>query len=139
MIYFVQYKDDDFGFSVDVYRSGFSNASTLSDPQEEGAGSLPSNLIFIVAIMVIFLTAGVGGFVVIRMRKHSKGYAATANGTISAAPQQTVPQNFVGQQTQAQLQQAPMPLEAPRFCGSCGGPLVPGTRFCPHCGAPVKH
>lgn len=139
LIYFVQYEDEDFGFSVDVYKSGFSNAPTLSGPQEEGAGSLPSNLIFIVAIMVIFLAAGVGGFVVIRMRKHSKGYAATANGTISAAPQQTVPQNFVGQQTQAQLQQAPMPLEAPRFCGSCGGPLVPGTRFCPHCGAPVKH
>lgn len=139
LIYFVQYEDEDFGFSVDVYKSGFSNAPTLSGPQEEGAGSLPSNLIFIVAITVIFLAAGVGGFVVICMRKHSKGYAATANGTISAAPQQTVPQNFVGQQTQAQLQQAPMPLEAPRFCGSCGGPLVPGTRFCPHCGAPVKH
>ena len=139
LIYFVQYKDDDFGFSVDVYRSGFSNASTLSDPQEEGAGSLPSNLIFIVAIMVIFLAAGVGGLFILCVRKGSRKRPAMANGVIPAVPQGVMLQNGVAQPPQAQQCRVSMPSNAPRFCGSCGGPLVPGTRFCPHCGASVKH
>lgn len=124
--------------SIDIYEIGASGG-LLSPAAQHDDDSSSVNPIIIVVVVAILLAAGVGGFVVIRMRKHSKGYAATANGTISAAPQQTVPQNFVRQQAQAQLQQAPMPLEAPRFCGSCGGPLVPGTQFCPHCGAPVKH
>lgn len=139
LIYFVQYKDEDFGFSVDVYRSGFSNASILSDPQEEGAGSSPSTLIFIVAIMVIFLAAGVGGLFVLCVRKGSRKRSAMANGVIPTMQQGVMLQSGVAQPTQAQQRRVSMPSNAPRFCGSCGGPLVPGTRFCPHCGAPVKH
>lgn len=138
LIYFVQYKDDDFGFSVDVYRSGFSNASTLSDPQEEGAGSLPSNLFFIAAIIVVILAVGVGGLFVLYVRKGSRKRSAMANGVIPAAPQGVMLQNDVVQPPQAQQRRVSMASNAPRFCGSCGGPLVPGTRFCPHCGAPVK-
>ena len=138
LIYYVQCKDEDFGFSVDVYKSGFSNASTLSGPQEE-AGSLPSNLIFIAAILVVFLAAGVGGLFVLYVRKGSRKRSAMANGVIPAAPQGVLLQNGVVQPPQAQQRRVSMPSNAPRFCGSCGGPLVPGTRFCPHCGAPVKH
>lgn len=139
LIYFVQYKDEDFGFSVDVYKSGFSNAPTLSGPQEEGAGSLPSNLFFIAAIIVVILAVGVGGLFVLYVRKGSRKRSAMANGVIPAAPQGVMLQNDVVQPPQAQQRRVSMASNAPRFCGSCGGPLVPGTRFCPHCGAPVKH
>lgn len=124
--------------SIDVYEIGASGGPLSPAAQHDG-DSFSLNPIIIVVVVAILLAAGVGGFVVIRMRKHSKGYAATANGTILAAPQQAMPQNFVGQQAQAQPQQAPAPSDAPRFCSSCGSPLTPDSQFCPHCGAPVKH
>lgn len=136
-VYVARDLDDD-SASIDVYEIGASGG-LLSPAAQHDGGSSSLNPIVIVIVVAILLAAGVGGFVVIRMRKHSKGYAATANGTIPAAPQQTMPQNFVGQQVQVQPQQAPMPSEATRFCGSCGSPLTPDSQFCPHCGAPVKH
>lgn len=137
LIYAVQDNKDD-GFRIDVYKSGISQQSLSSDSQKEDSSS-SFNPILIVVIVAILIAAGVGGFFVIRMRKHSKAYAAVANNTAYTAPQQTMPQNFVGQQAQAQPQQAPAPSDAPRFCSSCGSPLTPDSQFCPHCGAPVKH
>lgn len=137
LIYAVQEGKDD-GFRIDVYKSGISQKSLSSDSQKEDSSS-SFNPIFIVAIVAILIAAGVGGFFIIRMRKHSKAYATAANNTAYTAPQQTMPQNYVGQQAQAQPQQAPAPSDAPRFCSSCGSPLTPDSQFCPHCGAPVKH
>lgn len=129
-------KDD--GFRIDVYKSGISQQSLSADSQKEDSSS-SLNPIFIVVIVAILIAAGVGGFFIIRMRKHSKASATVANNAAYTAPQQTMPQNFVGQQAQAQPQQAPAPSDAPRFCSSCGSPLTPDSQFCPHCGAPVKH
>lgn len=137
LIYAVQDNKDD-GFRIDVYKSGISQQSLLADSQKDDRSS-SFNPILIVVIVAILIAAGVGGFFVIRMRKHSKAYAAVANNTAYTAPQQTMPQNFVGQQAQAQPQQAPASSDAPRFCSSCGNPLTPDSQFCPHCGAPVKH
>lgn len=137
LIYAVQDNKDD-GFRIDVYKSGISQKSLSSDSQKEDSSS-SFNPIFIVAIVAILIAAGVGGFFIIRMRKHSKAYATAANSIAYTAPQQTMPQNYVGQQAQAQPQQAPAPSDAPRFCSSCGSPLTSDSQFCPHCGAPVKH
>ena len=137
LIYAVQDNKDD-GFRIDVYKSGISQQTLSSDSQKEDRSS-SFNPIFIVVIVAILIAAGVGGFFIIRMRKHSKVYATAGNSTAYAAPQQTMPQNYVGQQAQDQLQQAPAPSDAPRFCISCGSPLTPDSQFCPHCGAPVKH
>ena len=136
-VYVVRDLDDD-SASIDVYEIGASGGLLSPAAQYDGDSS-SFNPVIIVVVVAILLAAGVGGFVVIRMRRHSKGCAATANGTIPAAPQQTMPQNFVGQQAQAQPQQAPASSDAPRFCSSCGSPLTPDSQFCPHCGAPVKH
>lgn len=122
--------------SIDVYEIGASGGLLSPAAQHDGDSS-SLNPIIIVVVVAILLAAGVGGFVAIRMRKHSKGHAATANDTIPAAPQRVVSQNFVGQQVQPQ--QTPAPSDASRFCGSCGSPLTPDSQFCPHCGAPVKH
>lgn len=111
----------------------------LSPAAQHDGDSSSFNPIIIVVVVAILIAAGVGGFFVIRMRKHSKAYAAVANNTAYTASQQTMPQNFVGQQAQAQPQQAPASSDAPRFCSSCGSPLTPDSQFCPHCGAPVKH
>lgn len=137
LIYAVQDNKDD-GFRIDVYKSGISRQSLSSDSQKEDSSS-SFNPIFIVVIVAILIAAGVGGFFIIRMRKHSKAFATAANNTAYTTPQQTMPQNYVGQQVQAQPQQAPAPSDAPRFCSSCGSPLTPDSQFCPHCGAPVKH
>lgn len=137
LIYAVQDNKDD-GFRIDVYKSGISQQSLSSDSQKEDSSS-SLNPILIVVIVAILIAAGVGGFFIIRMRKHSKGCAATANSAASTAPQQAMPQNYVGQQAQAQPQQVPAPSDAPRFCSSCGSPLTPDSQFCPHCGTPVKH
>lgn len=137
LIYAVQDNKDD-GFRIDVYKSGISQQSLSSDSQKEDNSS-SFNPIFIVVIVAILIAAGVGGFFIIRMRKHSKAFATAGNSTAYTAPQQTMPQNYVGQQAQAQPQQAPALSDAPRFCSSCGSPLTPDSQFCPHCGAPVKH
>lgn len=137
LIYAVQDNKDD-GFRIDVYKSGISQKSLSSDSQKKDSSS-SFNPIFIVAIVAILIAAGVGGFFIIRMRKHSKAFATATNNTAYTAAQQTMPQNYVGQQAQAQPQQAPAPSDAPRFCSSCGSPLTPDSQFCPHCGAPVKH
>lgn len=137
LIYAVQDNKDD-GFRIDVYKSGISRQSLSSDSQKEDRSS-SFNPIFIVVIVAILIAAGVGGVFIIRMRKHSKAFATAANNAAYAAPQQAMPQNYVGQQAQAQPQQAPAPSDAPRFCSSCGSPLTPDSQFCPHCGAPVKH
>lgn len=136
LIYAVQDNKDD-GFRIDVYKSGISQQSLSSDSQKEDNSS-SFNPIFIVVIVAILIAAGVGGFFIIRMRKHSKAFATAGNSTAYTAPQQTMPQNYVGQQAQAQPQQAPALSDAPRFCSSCGSPLTPDSQFCPHCGAPVK-
>lgn len=136
LIYAVQDNKDD-GFRIDVYKSGISRQSLSSDSQKEDRSS-SFNPIFIVVIVAILIAAGVGGFFIIRIRKHSKVYATAGNSTAYTAPQQTMPQNYVGQQAQAQPQQAPALSDAPRFCSSCGSPLTPDSQFCPHCGAPVK-
>lgn len=136
LIYAVQDNKGD-GFRIDVYKSGISQQSLSSDSQKEDNSS-SFNPIFIVVIVAILIAAGVGGFFIIRMRKHSKAFATAGNSTAYTAPQQTMPQNYVGQQAQAQPQQAPALSDAPRFCSSCGSPLTPDSQFCPHCGAPVK-
>ena len=136
LIYAVQDNKDD-GFRIDVYKSGISQQTLSSDSQKEDRSS-SFNPIFIVVIVAILIAAGVGGFFIIRMRKHSKAFATAGNSTAYTAPQQTMPQNYVGQQAQAQPQQAPALSDAPRFCSSCGSPLTPDSQFCPHCGAPVK-
>ena len=38
----------------------------------------------------------------------------------------------------ADASQAPASApQAPKFCGNCGAPLIPGTKFCTKCGKPI--
>ena len=139
LIYAVQEGKDD-GIRIDVYKSGVSQKSLSSDSQEE-SNSFSFNPIIIVVVVAILVTAGVGAFFVVRMRKRAKGQVIAANGAASTAPQQAMPQCNVEQQARLQTrpQQSFASSDAPRFCGACGSPLVPGSKFCPHCGAPVEH
>ena len=128
-IYVVQEEND--GIRLDIYKSGISKNAASKSAQGKGHASAV-NPVFIVLGVAVVVAAGVGGFFIVRARKGSKNVVTSvANVAAPAASKPTVPQT-------GDDQQAPTTDNAPKFCASCGTPLVPGARFCPHCGAPVK-
>lgn len=129
LIYVVQKGKDD-GFRIDVYKSGISIKTVLSGSIQGIVSALQSPY----AIILILLAVSTGGFFAFRIYRGCKEHSAAVNDTTSTVSQRAFSKEDIDQQ----FCQAPVPSDAPRFCGSCGSPLVPEARFCPHCGSPVK-
>ena len=129
LIYAVQDNKGD-GFRIDVYKSGISIKTVLSGSIQSTVSALQGPY----AIILILLAVSTGGFFAFRIYRGCKEYSAAVNDTASTVSQRAFSKEDIDQQ----FCQAPVPSDAPRFCGSCGSPLVPEARFCPHCGSPVK-
>lgn len=126
------------GFRVDVYKSGITRNSLLSIVQDED-GTFALNPVAIILFAALVVVCGVVSFFILRVRKISRRSVAPAATVDYAAFRPAASQGDGSAWAQVHPRQTSAPIDCPRFCGSCGGPLVPGTRFCPHCGAPVKH
>lgn len=140
LIYAAQREGDasDTGFRVDVYKSGITGNSLLSIAQDED-GTFALNPVVIILFAALVVVCGVVGLLILSVRKASRRSVAPAATVDYAAFRSAASQGDSSAQAQVYSRQTSVPIDCPRFCGSCGGPLVPGTRFCPHCGAPVKH
>ena len=126
------------GIRVDVYKSGITRNSLLSIAQDED-GTFALNPVAIILFAALVVVCGVVSFFILRVRKTSRRSVAPAATVDYAAFRSAASQGDSSAWAQVHPPQTSVPIDCPRFCGSCGGPLVPGTRFCPHCGAPVKH
>ena len=140
LIYAAQREGDasDTGFRVDVYKSGITRNSLLSIAQDED-GTFALNPVAIILFAALVVVCGVVSLLILSVRKASRRSVAPAATVDYAAFRSAASQGDSSAQAQVYSRQTSVPIDCPRFCGSCGGPLVPGTRFCPHCGAPVKH
>lgn len=140
LIYAAQREGDasDTGFRVDVYKSGITGNSLLSIAQDED-GSFALNPVAIILFAALVVVCGVVSLLILSVRKASRRSVASAATVDYAAFRSVASQGDSSAWAQVHPRQTSVPIDCPRFCGSCGGPLVPGTRFCPHCGAPVKH
>lgn len=126
------------GIRVDVYKSGITRNSLLSIAQDED-GTFALNPVAIILFAALVVVCGVVSFFILRVRKTSRRSVAPVATVDYAAFRSAASQGDSSAWAQVHPPQTSVPIDCPRFCGSCGGPLVPGTRFCPHCGAPVKH
>lgn len=126
------------GIRVDVYKSGITRDSLLSIAQDED-GTLALNPVAIILFAAFVVVCGVVSLFILSVRKTSRRSVAPAATVDYAAFRSAASQGDSSACAQVHPRQTSVPIDCPRFCGSCGGPLVPGTRFCPHCGAPVKH
>ena len=126
------------GIRVDVYKSGITRNSLLSIAQDED-GTFALNPVAIILFAALVVVCGVVSFFILRVRKTSRRSVAPAATVDYAAFRSAASQGDSSAWAQVHPPQTSVPIDCLRFCGSCGGPLVPGTRFCPHCGAPVKH
>lgn len=126
------------GFRVDVYKSGITRNSLLSIAQDED-GTFALNPVAIILFAALVVVCGVVSLLILSVRKASRRSVAPAATVDYVAFRSAASQGDSSAQAQVYSRQTSVPIDCPRFCGSCGGPLVPGTRFCPHCGAPVKH
>ena len=126
------------GIRVDVYKSGITRNSLLSIAQDED-GTFALNPVAIILFAALVVVCGVVSFFILRVRKTSRRSVAPAATVDYAAFNPAASQGDGSAWAQVHPPQTSVPIDCPRFCGSCGGPLVPGTQFCPHCGAPVKH
>lgn len=140
LIYAAQREGDasDTGFRVDVYKSGITRDPLLSIAQDED-GTLALNPVAIILFAALVVACGVVSLFILSVRKTSRRSVAPAATVDHAAFRSAASQGDSSAWAQVHPRQTSVPIDCPRFCGSCGGPLVPGTRFCPHCGAPVKH
>ena len=138
-IYAVRREDvSDTSFRVDVYKSGITRNSLLSIAQDED-GTFALNPVAIVVFAALVVVCGVVSLFILSVRKTSRSSVAPVATVDYAAFRSAASQGDSSAWAQVRPRQISVPIDCPRFCGSCGGPLVPGTRFCPHCGAPVKH
>ena len=126
------------GIRVDVYKSGITRNSLLSIAQDED-GTFALNPVAIILFAALVVVCGVVSLFILSVRKASRRSVAPATTVDYAAFRSAASQGDSSAWAQVRSRQTSVPIDCPRFCGSCGGPLVPGTRFCPHCGAPVKH
>lgn len=124
----------DWSISADYIWLNYSGANT----QDED-GTFALNPVAIILFAALVVVCGVVSFFILRVRKTSRRSVAPAATVDYAAFRSAASQGDSSAWAQVHPPQTSVPIDCPRFCGSCGGPLVPGTRFCPHCGAPVKH
>lgn len=126
------------GIRVDVYKSGITRNSLLSIAQDED-GTFALNPVAIILFAALVVVCGVVSLFILSVHKASRRSVAPAATVDYATFRSAASQGDSSARAQVHPRQTSAPIDCPRFCGSCGGPLVPGTRFCPHCGAPVKH
>lgn len=125
------------GIRVDVYKSNIAR----SPLKTASSGKAEESFLFspvIVGAIVVALAVVVIVIVFVVRRKMASRVATDSGATPlgSAADSQINPSRqqgslrFSGEQ---QFHQATTSMDGPRFCASCGTPLVPDAKFCPHC------
>lgn len=122
---------------VSVYKSNITKNPISSLVSKGAGGSFPLNPIGIGLIAVLIVGAGVAVVTVVIRRRNDKRDRALGN-QVAAAPFKAPFRLRKANVHRSAQQQGDGISEEPRFCGSCGCPLVPGTNFCPRCGAQVK-
>lgn len=130
------------GIRVDVYKSNIARSPLKT--ASSGKVEEPFFLSPVIIVAIVGALAVVVIVVVFVVRRKMASCVATdsqstplesASGShINPTRQQDSPR-FRGEQ---QFQQAATSMDGPRFCASCGTPLVSDEKFCPHCGAPIK-
>lgn len=130
------------GIRVDVYKSNIARSPLKTASSGKAEESFLFSPIIVGAIVVALAVVVIVVVFVVRRKMASR--VATDSGATplgSAADSQINPSRqqgslrFSGEQ---QFHQATTSMDGPRFCASCGTPLVPDAKFCPHCGTPIK-
>lgn len=130
------------GIRVDVYKSNIARSPLKTASSGKAEESFLLSPVVVGAIVVALAVVVIVVVFVVRRKMASR--VATDSGVTplgSAADSQINPSRqqgslrFSGEQ---QFHQATTSMDGPRFCASCGTPLVPDAKFCPHCGAPIK-
>lgn len=130
------------GIRVDVYKSNIARSPLKTASSGKAEESFLLSPVIIVAIVGALAVVVIVVVFVVR-RKMASCVATDSQSTplesasdshINPTRQQDLPR-FRGEQ---QFQQAATSMDGPRFCASCGTPLVSDAKFCPHCGAPIK-
>lgn len=130
------------GIRVDVYKSNIARSPLKTASSGKAEESFLLSPVIIVAIVGALAVVVIVVVFVVR-RKMASCVATDSQSTplesasdshINPTRQQDSPR-FRGEQ---QFQQAATSMDGPRFCASCGTPLVSDAKFCPHCGAPIK-
>lgn len=130
------------GIRVDAYKSNIAR----SPLKTASSGKAEESFLFspvIVGAIVVALAVVVIVIVFVVRRKIASRVATDSGATPlgSAADSQINPSRQQGSprfRGEQQFQQAATSMDGPRFCASCGTPLVPDAKFCPHCGTPIK-
>lgn len=130
------------GIRVDVYKSNIARSPLKTASSGKAEESFLFSPVIVGAIVVALAVVVIVVVFVVRRKMASR--VATDSGATplgSAADSQINPSRqqgslrFSGEQ---QFHQATTSMDGPRFCASCGTPLVPDAKFCPHCGTPIK-
>lgn len=130
------------GIRVDVYKSNIARSPLKTASSGKAEESFLLSPVIVGAIVVALAVVVIVVVFVVRRKMASR--VATDSGATplgSAADSQINPSRqqgslrFSGEQ---QFHQATTSMDGPRFCASCGTPLVPDAKFCPHCGTPIK-
>ena len=130
------------GIRVDVYKSNIARSPLKTASSGKAEESFLFSPVIVGAIVVALAVVVIVVVFVVRRKMASR--VATDSGATplgSAADSQINPSRqqgslrFSGEQ---QFHQATTFMDRPRFCASCGTPLVPDAKFCPHCGTPIK-
>lgn len=130
------------GIRVDVYKSNIARSPLKTASSGKAEESFLLSPVVVGAIVVALAVVVIVVVFVVRRKMASR--VVTDSGVTplgSAADSQINPSRqqgslrFSGEQ---QFHQATTSMDGPRFCASCGTPLVPDAKFCPHCGTPIK-
>lgn len=130
------------GIRVDVYKSNIARSPLKTASSGKAEESFLFSPVIVGAIVVALAVVVIVVVFVVRRKMASR--VATDSGATplgSAADSQINPSRqqgslrFSGEQ---QFHQATTSMDGPRFCASCGTPLVPDAKFYPHCGTPIK-
>lgn len=130
------------GIRVDVYKSNIARSPLKTASSGKAQESFLLSPVIVGAIVVALAVVVI--VVVFVARRKMVSRVATDSGATplgSAADSQINPsrqQDSLRFSGERQFQQAATSMDEPRFCASCGTPLVPDARFCPHCGTPIK-
>lgn len=130
------------GIRVDVYKSNIARSplKTASSGKAEESfllspvivGAIVGALAVVVIVVVFVVRRKMTSCVATDSQPSSLGSASDSH--INPSRQLDSPRL----RGERQFQQAATSMDGPRFCASCGTPLVPDAKFCPHCGAPIK-
>lgn len=127
---------------VDVYKSNIARSPLKTASSGKAEESFLLSPVIIVAIVGALAVVVIVVVFVVRRKmvscvatdSQSIPLESASDSHINPTRQQDSPR-FRGEQ---QFQQAATSMDGPRFCASCGTPLVSDEKFCPHCGAPIK-